>query len=91
MQENFVVILELKCVLKIPWGSDIATAALLHLGISCDPSRLLNVCDLSGYVSPRLDQNGPTRISGRISAPTGFGLGVEPDKDLLGKPDIILD
>ena len=28
------------------WGSDI------NLGISCDPSRLLNVCDLSGYVSP---------------------------------------
>ena len=80
-----------KMCIEDTWGSDIATAALLHLGISCDPSRLLNVCDLSGYVSPRLDQNGPTRISGRISAPTGFGLGVEPDKDLLGKPDIILD
>ena len=80
-----------KMCIEDTWGSDIATAALLHLGISCDPSRLLNVCDLSGYVSPRLDQNGPTRVSGSISAPTGFGLGVEPDKDLLGKPDIILD
>jgi hypothetical protein len=59
--------------------------------ISCDQSILLNVCDLSGYVSPPLDQNGPTRVSGRISVHTGFGLGVEPDKDLLGKSDIILD
>ena len=33
------------------------------------------------------DQNGPARVSGSISAPTGFGLGVEPDKDLLGKPE----
>ena len=80
-----------KMCIEDTWGSDIATAALLHLGISCDPSRLLNVCDLSDYVSPRLDQNGPARVSGSISAPTGFGLGVEPDKDLLGKPDIILD
>ena len=43
MQENFVVTLELKCVLKIL--GEVTFAALLHLGISCDPSRLLNVCD----------------------------------------------
>ena len=80
-----------KMCIEDTWGSDIATAALLHLGISCDPSRLLNVCDLSGYVSPRIDKNGPSRVNGRIQAPSGIGLGVEPDKDLLGKPDIILD
>ena len=80
-----------KMCIEDTWGSDIATAALLHLGISCDPSRLLNVCDLSGYVSPRTDKNGPSRVNGRIQAPSGIGLGVEPDKDLLGKPDIIFD
>lgn len=73
------------------WGSDITTAALLHLGASTDPSCLLNVCDLSGYVAPRLDEAGPTREGGKISAPTGPGLGVTPDLDLLGQADVILD
>jgi L-alanine-DL-glutamate epimerase-like enolase superfamily enzyme len=73
------------------WGSDITTAAVLHLGISCDPNRLLNVCDLSSYVSPRLDAKIPNRNNGRISAPESIGLGVNPDLDLLGQPDLILD
>ena len=73
------------------WGSDITTAAALHLGAATDPARLLNVCDLSGYVSPRLDPAAPTREDGRIAPPTGPGLGVAPDTDLLGKPDMILD
>ena len=80
-----------KMCIEDTWGSDITTSALLHLGTSCEPSRLLNVCDLSGYVSPRLDKNGPTRKKGKISAPDGIGLGVEPDLDILGKPTVILD
>jgi len=80
-----------KMCIEDTWGSDITTSALLHLGSSCEPSRLLNVCDLSGYVSPRLDKNGPTRKKGKISAPDGIGLGVEPDLDILGKPTVILD
>jgi len=73
------------------WGSDITTAALLHLGAATDPARLLNVCDLSGYVAPRLDPAAPTRTNGRIAPPSGPGLGVTPDPDLLGQPDMILD
>ena len=73
------------------WGSDIATAATLHLGISTPPERLLNVCDLSGYVHPRLDPKAPTRENGRIALPSGIGLGVMPDLDLLGQADVILD
>jgi len=73
------------------WGSDITTAALLHLGAATDPARLLNVCDLSAYVRPRLDPHAPTRKNGRIAPPSGPGLGVAPDPDLLGQPDMILD
>lgn len=73
------------------WGSDITTAALLHLGAATDPARLLNVCDLSGYVAPRLDPGAPTRKGGRIAPPSGPGLGVAPDPGLLGHPDMILD
>lgn len=80
-----------KMCIEDTWGSDITTAAVLHLGISCDPNRLLNVCDLSSYVSPRLDAKIPNRNKGRISAPESIGLGVNPDLDLLGQPDLILD
>lgn len=73
------------------WGSDITTAASLHLGVSTEPDRLLNVCDLFGYVSPRLDSRIPQRKCGRIEPPEGNALGVSSDLDLLGTPNLVLD
>lgn len=73
------------------WGSDITTAAVLHLGASTPSRYLLNACDLSGYVGPRLDQGAPVRVNGRITPPEGPGLGVFPDEDVLGQPVQILD
>ncbi|TMV07570.1 mandelate racemase [Ruegeria sediminis] len=80
-----------KMCIEDTWGSDITTAALLHLGATTDPARLMNVCDLSGYVAPRLAPEGPVRKAGRIAPPDGAGLGVAPDRDDLGEPDLILD
>ena len=80
-----------KMCIECTWGSDIAMAAALHLGGATDPARVLNVCDLSGYVAPRLVPDAPTRQNGRIAPPEGPGLGVSPDLDLLGQPDLILD
>jgi L-alanine-DL-glutamate epimerase-like enolase superfamily enzyme len=68
------------------WGSDVITAAALHLAAATDPAMVLNVCDLSGYVFPRLDPGAPTRADGRIAPPEGPGLGVRPDPDILGAP-----
>jgi len=73
------------------WGSDVTTAALLHLAASTPASGLMNTCDLSGYVAPRLDPNGPMRSNGRIAPPTGAGLGVSPDADALGVAELILE
>ena len=73
------------------WGSDIATAAALHIAIATDPRFVLNVCDLSGYVAPRLDPNAPSRRNGRIAPPEGPGLGVAPDLDMLGAPIAVYD
>ena len=75
-----------KMCVEDTWGSDIATAAALHLGAATDPKYLLNVCDLSGYVAPRIDAHMPVRTKGRISPPDGPGLGVLPDMDVLGEP-----
>ena len=80
-----------KMCIEDTWGSDIATAAALHLAAATAPDRVLNVCDLSGYVSPRLAPDAPVRTNGRISPPDGVGLGITPDLDLLGTPDLILD
>ena len=80
-----------KMCIEDTWGSDITTAALLHLGASTPPSRLMNVCDLSGYVSPRLDPEAPTRSEGRIAPPSAIGLGVTPDMTQFGNADIIVD
>ncbi len=73
------------------WGSDVTTAALLHLAASTPASGLMNTCDLSGYVAPRLDPNGPVRANGRIAPPTGIGLGVSPDADALDVAKLILE
>lgn len=79
-----------KMCIEDSWGSDIVTAAALHLGASTEPARLMNVCDLSGYVAPRLDANAPSRKDGKIAPPEGAGLGVNIDSGELGAPDLIL-
>jgi L-alanine-DL-glutamate epimerase-like enolase superfamily enzyme len=84
-------VLGAKMCVECTWGSDIVTAALLHLAASTAPNRLLNTCDLSGYVGPRLAPDGPSRQNGRIAPPEGPGLGVSPDRALLGTPDLILE
>ncbi|MEO9873462.1 MAG: enolase C-terminal domain-like protein [Anderseniella sp.] len=80
-----------KMCVEDTWGSDVTTAAALHLGVSTNPDSLMNVCDLSGYVSPRLDETAPVRKDGRIAPPDGIGLGVAPDPDRLGKPVAVLN
>jgi len=68
------------------WGSDITTGASLHLAASTPARGVLNTCDLSGYVYPRLDPHAPSRENGRIAPSDAPGLGVSPDLDVLGTP-----
>ncbi|MEM9307797.1 MAG: enolase C-terminal domain-like protein [Pseudomonadota bacterium] len=68
------------------WGSDITTAASLHLAASTPARGIMNTCDLSHYVGPRLDPAVPVRQNGRIAPPEVPGLGVSPDPDALGTP-----
>lgn len=80
-----------KMCIECTWGSDIVTAAALHLGAASPPARVLNVCDLSGYVEPRLAPAAPARVDGRIAPPDGSGLGITVDPDVLGAADVTLD
>ena len=49
-------------------------------------SKIMNVCDLLGYVSLRLDAAAPTREGSYISPSQAPGLGVNPDPQALGAP-----
>ena len=80
-----------KMCVEDTWGSDITTAALLHLAASTDERFLLNTCDLSGYVAPRIASDCPVRKSGYISPPDGIGLGITPDLGVLGEPISIIE
>lgn len=73
-------------VIEDVWGSDITTAALLHLGAATPPSAVMNVCDLSGYVAPRVAPDCPVREGATIRPPEGPGLGLAPDAETLGEP-----
>lgn len=75
-----------KMCVEDTWGSDITTAAALHLAAATPKRGVLNVCDLSGYVAPRLAPNAPTRTNGRITPPEGAGLGIEIDPAVFGAP-----
>ena len=68
------------------WGSDIVTAASLHFAASTPQGSLLNTCDLSSYVGPRVAPDCRTRKDGRIAPPEGPGLGINPDVGVLGTP-----
>lgn len=83
---DLCLMLGAKMCIEDTWGSDIVTAAALHLGAATPQRAIMNVCDLSGYVTPRLDPQGPTREAGYISPPSGPGLGITPDPDRLGAP-----
>lgn len=75
-----------KMCIEDTWGSDISTAAAMHLATATPTSHLLNTCDLSGYVWPRLDADAPVRQNGRISVTEKPGHGVVPDVSVLGEP-----
>jgi len=78
--------LGVKMCIEDTWGSDITTAAALHLATATPERSILNVCDLSGYVAPRLDIGAPARENGTISVTDKPGHGVEPNADVLGQP-----
>ncbi len=78
-------------VIEDTWGSDIATAAAVHLGLTIPPKFLLNVCDLSGYVSPHIATDGPRRNNGELTIGNAPGLGITIDESVLGDPELVLE
>lgn len=68
------------------WGGEIVTAALSHLAASTPPDVMMNTTDLHNYNTVKLAQEGPRVVKGRLMVSDAPGLGVEPDKAVLGDP-----
>ena len=79
-----------KMCIEDTWGSDITTATAIHLATATPAENVMNVCDLSGYVSPRLDNTGPERKNGSIAISDTPGHGITPNADLLADAQLTL-
>lgn len=74
------------------WGSDIVTASISHLAQSTPPHLLFCSTDFNSYGPVSIAKTTARRgDSARLSAPTDFGLGVEPYKEVLGAPVFVIE
>ncbi len=68
------------------WGGDITTASIAHLAGSTKPGFLFTSTDFNSYIDVRVAEDAPFRKNGRLSVPTGPGLGITVDESKLGIP-----
>ena len=73
-------------IIEDPWGSDITTAAVAHLAQSTPEEFTFAATDFNSYVTVSTATGAPQRVSGRMSAPSRPGLGIEPRFEVLGEP-----
>jgi L-alanine-DL-glutamate epimerase-like enolase superfamily enzyme len=68
------------------WGGDITTATIAHLAGSTRPEFLFTSTDFNSYIDVRVAPDAPRRRDGRLSVPSGPGLGISVDEKALGDP-----
>ncbi len=73
------------------WGGDIVTAAISHLAHSTPPDLLFTSTDFNSYVTVSTAQGAPQRDQGRMAASLAPGLGIEPIRDVLGEPKVVVE
>ncbi len=83
---DLCVALKLPMTIEDSWGGDITTAAIAHLAHSTPEPYRFSATDFNSYVTVSNAHGAPHREDGRMSAPTGPGLGIEPNMDALGTP-----
>ncbi len=67
------------------WGGDIVTAAIAHLAQSTPAEFCFSATDFNSYGTIAIATGAPQRRDGRMAAPTGPGLGIEPIPEALGE------
>ena len=72
--------------LEDTWGGDVVTAAISHLAHSTPPEYLFSATDFNSYVTKSIAEGAPRRVKGRMTSPSGPGLGVTLIPEVLGDP-----
>jgi cis-L-3-hydroxyproline dehydratase len=85
---DFCVSMGIALTIEDTWGGDIATAAIAHLAHSTPPNYLFTTTDFNSYVTVSTAEGAPHRKNGRMAAGHAPGLGIEPRREVLGKPVI---
>ena len=67
-------------------GSNIANAAIIHLAMATPPKFLHSAWDSREFLNVTTADGNPKIKDGKNSAPDTPGLGIEPRKEILGKP-----
>jgi L-alanine-DL-glutamate epimerase-like enolase superfamily enzyme len=83
---DLCVTLNLPMTIEDSWGGDITTAAIAHLAHSTPEPLRFSATDFNSYVSVHNATGAPQRVAGQMRASDEPGLGIEADRDVLGKP-----
>ena len=73
-------------IIEDTWGGDIVTATIAHLAQSTPAEFCFAATDFNSYGTRRIADGAPQRADGRMTAPTGPGLGVTPLLAEFGAP-----
>ena len=73
-------------IIEDTWGGDIVTATIAHLAQSTPAEFCFAATDFNSYGTRRIADGAPQRANGRMTAPTGPGLGVTPLLAEFGAP-----
>jgi L-alanine-DL-glutamate epimerase-like enolase superfamily enzyme len=82
---DLCVSLGIAMTIEDTWGGDITTAAIAHLAHSTPERFLFSATDFNSYVTVSFAEGAPRRKNGRLAASREPGLGVRPDRELLGE------
>jgi len=73
------------------WGGDITTAAILQIANTAPDKLQFTATDFNSYNKVRTGvMEGVVKTGGRMTCPTGPGLGVEPCWEVLGDPVFVV-
>ena len=78
--------LGLSLTIEDTWGGDLVTAAVSHLAASVRPDALFTVSFMNDWTNEHVAGYEPRSRDGVGAAPSGPGLGVEVDVEMLGEP-----
>ena len=78
--------LGLRITVEDTWGGDLVTAAVAHFAASTKPDQIFTVSYMNDWNVEHIAPDHPQSTGGVGRIPTGAGLGLNIDPQLLGKP-----